>query len=192
MALVGKKDATFEFTCAVCGDTHRGAPSFCFREPPQIARLSDAEKDARVRLSDDLCRLRALGDGEEDAFFIRVTLEIPIHGSEAPFLWGVWVSQSAESFARYLKTFDDDQSGDSSFGWLVDTLPGYRRRTDNGALENLACDVFWGSERRRPTIRIQECDHPLFFDQRDGVSVERAIALAQLALHPRGAGSGDA
>lgn len=169
---------SFEFRCERCGNIHRGSPSFANEAPFNYSELSAGERVARARLTDDTCVI----DGE--SFFIRGTLEIPILDAEDPFCWGVWVSQSKESFKRYLATFQNDQSGDGSFGWLAVTMPGYRRNPDNEPIEHLACNVEWQGQGTRPLVFPQESDHPLFHDVMDGISWERAIELAQKVMHP--------
>jgi hypothetical protein len=58
---------------------------------------------------------------------VRGLLEMAIAGATEPFLWGVWLTQSEDSFMRYLETFDYDQSGTSSFGWLPVAWAPFKR-----------------------------------------------------------------
>ena len=110
---------TFEFHCSACGQTHSGSPSFAYAYPPLFFSVPEHERQHRVRSSADTCII------DDEFFFVRTILEVPIIGAEEPFTWGVWVSQSRESFERYLSTYYQDQSGDRSFGWLTVTIPGY-------------------------------------------------------------------
>lgn len=169
---------SFEFHCDRCGDIHRGAPSFANDAPFNYYELTADERAHRARLTDDTCVI------DSESYFIRGTLEIPILDAEEPFCWGVWVSQSEESFKRYLATFQNDQSGDGSFGWLAVTMPGYRRNAKGEPVEHLACNVEWQTEGTRPLVFPQESDHPLYSDVMDGISWERAIDLAQQVMHP--------
>ncbi|MEM9635660.1 MAG: DUF2199 domain-containing protein [Pseudomonadota bacterium] len=165
---------SFSFKCACCGEIHEGGPSFAYDEPAYIRGLTDEERAERVFLNSDLCVV------DNETFFIRATLEIPINGSDDRFLWGVWVSQSKESFDRYVETYEQDQTGDGSFGWLSVTMPGYKSEgTDD---TNLPTNVVWGNER--PQLKIHDDqDHPLAVDQRDGISWERAVELVVLLNH---------
>lgn len=43
---------------------------------------------------------------EGTQYFLRAILEVPIHGVDQPFLWGLWVSASEASFHRYLDSYD--------------------------------------------------------------------------------------
>jgi hypothetical protein len=168
----------FEFRCSDCGEVHKGSPSFSFAHPIQYGWLDVSERSRRAKLSDDLC---AIDDAE---YFIRGVLEVPIIGADEPFTWGVWVTQSKESFTRYRQTFNGDQSDGGSFGWLTVTMDVYNRSNAGEPLENLACDVWWRGPGMRPSIEIHECDHPLYHDWRHGISWQSAIKLAQATMHP--------
>lgn len=172
-----KRADTFEFVCSYCGKTHSGAPSFSYDQPPQANSIPKEEWAERIKLNDDFCVI------DQEDFFIRGLIEIPILGYDEPFLWGVWVSQSEESFWRYVDTFDQDQSGDGSFGWLSVTMPGYRRTGPGEPLEAIPCDVEWQGKGDRPLVFPQEEDHPLAKDMAHGISVERAAELAVLTMH---------
>ena len=176
-ALDGQAAKSFEFRCGSCGELHRGAPSFAYDKPVYYFEVPEAERGARVHGDADTCVI------DDELFFIRTILEIPIIGSAEPFTWGVWVSQSQESFARYLASYDEDQSGDGSFGWLAVTIPGYGELDASGCWTSLACDVAWGDIGQRPSVHLQAADHPLYIDQREGISWDRAIELARLAMH---------
>ena len=165
----------FSFKCACCGEIHEGGPSFSADEPPLLSQIPEEEREDRIRINSDLCVI------DDEEFWIRATLSVPISGTDDDFLWGVWVTQSKESFDRYMETYESDQSGDGSFGWLVVSMPGYAAA--DGPLVSLPVDVFWGPER--PEVRIHDDqEHPLAFDQREGISWERAVELVTLVLHP--------
>ena len=169
----------FSFRCARCGNVHRGSPSFAYAKPPSYFDVPEAERGRRIFLTSDICAI------DDRIFYIRGLLEIPIHGARDPFAWGVWVTQSEESFRRYLETYDRDQSGMGSFGWLGVDLPTYRRTGKGENIEFLKCNVSWGPAGRRPLVELQDSDHPLCADQRHGISWERTIEIAQAAMHPQ-------
>ena len=173
-ALGGRDEKTFEFRCHECGRIHRGSPSFSTDGPP----ISPDIEDERIVIDTDTCVI------DDEEFFIRGMLEVPIEGAREPFSWGLWVSQSRESFERYVETYDKDQSDDGSFGWLAASLPGYDRSPDGGDPIVLACDVYWRDVGLRPLIVPHECDHQLYRDVVNGISWDRAIELARLIMHP--------
>ena len=183
----GPNSKPFEFRCSKCGEVHRGSPSFSYAEPIYCLDVPEAERGDRITISDDLCRILPAG-GQEDAgtiYCIRTTLDIPIHGAEEPFCWGVWVTQSKDNFDRYVDTFSEDQSSDGSFGWLAVTMPHYKTTGEGDFIEHLECNVEWGAPGRRPKVLLHESSHPLSVDQRNGIEWEKAVAIASQYLHGR-------
>ena len=167
----------FQFRCECCGQIHSGSPSFAYQKPVGYFMVPEEERDDRVMLTEDLCSI------DDETFYIRGLLELPIEGVEEPFSWGLWISQSRESFERYVETFDQDQSGDGSFGWLPVTMPGYIDSNSDAEWESLACDVEWQGPGSRPIIVPHRSDHPLSRDHANGITWDRAIEMAQAVMH---------
>lgn len=182
--LLENSTGTFRYRCACCGNEFEGAPSFGVDTPVFINSVPKNERADRVKLDDDLCIVRPdpKENSDKEIFAIRVTLEIPIHNCPEPFQWGLWVSQSKDSFFRYVETYEEDQSNESSFGWLPVTMPYYGDFDSEEFSGSLACDVNWGPKGQRPTIKLHECDHPLYFDQANGISWDRAVEIAREQL----------
>ncbi len=169
----------FEFQCGECGNWHRGSPSFTYKRPWHYFDIPEAERDKRIKIDKNRCAI------DWESYYIRVNLEIPIKGVKEGFLWGVWISQSEESFQRYVKTYDQDQSGDGSTGWLEVTMPGYAK--DGEATAVLGCYAEWGDASRIPMItKLFDTDHPIQRDMKDGITWDRAVELAQLAINEFG------
>ncbi len=145
--------------------------------------VPEDEREQRVFATDDLCIIRPPegGDERDTSYWIRVILEIPIHGTEEPFCWGVWVSQSKEAFERYRKTYDQDQSDDGSFGWLPVHMAHYRN--PDGTWPMLECDAEWGGKGQRPKITLRGCESQICRDQRDGISWDEAMQIATPLMH---------
>ena len=180
---LGREPQTFEFRCPDCGQIHRGSPSFSLYRPEHVFEVPEAERELRIWATDDLCIIGpAEGEPEsETRYWIRTTLDIPIIGAAEPFCWGLWVSQSKVAFDRYCETFDEDQSEDGSFGWLPVHMKHYRN--PDGSWPMLECDVKWGAVGQRPKLSLWESDNRLFFDQRDGISWDKAISIAAPLMH---------
>jgi hypothetical protein len=167
----------FAFRCSCCGEMHEGSPSFGFRAPDQYASLSEEQKIRIATLSSDLCTIANEGSSDH---FIRAILEVPIHGIEEPFLWGVWVSLSEKSFIRYRETYERAVAGEGFFGWVCNQIKLYPHSKPRPS------DVIVQSEHSRPKVvlhRTDTEDDPLVIDQTDGISVGRAQELAERALH---------
>ena len=162
----------FEYECSTCGQLHQGAPSFSYETP--LAYNPDNHEQSGHKLDSDMCMFH---DEEGDHFFVRVCLEIPIHDFNEPFLWGVWSTLSESNFQRYLQTFDEPDETDSYFGWFSNQLPYYLDTL------NLKINVRPRSEGIRPYIILEETDHPLSLDYHQGISVARAVEIAEVATH---------
>lgn len=165
--------AIFGFKCSTCGEVHEGSPSFAFRAPDPYLEQPKAAQEAG-KLGSDLCWYED-DDGRHQ--FIRVCLEIPIHGVSEPFLWGVWVSLSRKSFERYTETYEEPDTGDRYFGWLCNRLPYYE------STYALKTQVHPRSAKTRPWIELEDSAHALCRDYRDGISIARAQEIAEAVMH---------
>lgn len=163
----------FSFQCTTCGQVHEGSPSFAFDAPAPYLEQSEEVREAGS-LSSDLCTYE---DEDGMHYFIRVCLEVPIHGVSEPFLWGVWVSLSETSFERYVETYDAPDINDCYFGWLCNYLPYY---PNTYAMET---QVHPRNGNTRPYIELDDSDHLLAVHFRQGISIERAQEIAEKIAH---------
>jgi hypothetical protein len=150
-------------------------PDIGWQWPDPYFGVPEPERDERVRSTSDLCVI------DEEHFFIRGILLIPVHGQSERFGLGIWVSQSKQSFDTYLESFDSNEIG-PFFGWLSNKLPFYSEST--WALKTMA--HFQGNGER-PRIELDPCDHPLYRDIVNGISLEQAWRFVHW-----NAGAGDA
>ena len=128
-------------------------------------------------LTEDFCTIT---HSEGTDRFIRAVLEVPIHGVEQPFLWGVWVSLSEKSFDRYRETYNEPIVGECFFGWVCNQIVLYPYEHPRPA------DVVIQGARSRPLVVLHRGDPEddlLVIDQGQGISVARAQELAERALH---------
>jgi hypothetical protein len=111
---------------------------------------------------------------------VRGCLEIPVHGEEDPFIWGVWVSLSRESFEAYLRCYDDAKRSHIGpfFGWLNAGIALYP------STEGVKTMVHLRDDGARPWIELEPTDHPLAVEQREGISVARVAEI--YAYHEHG------
>ncbi len=150
--------------CPTCSREHNEF-SISFKHPS----IQMDSPDDDITLDDDFCASKNSKD-----FFIRVILEIPIIGHHEPFLWGVWVSQSEENYKYYLDHFNEDLKGRHTFGWFSNTLPGYE---NTWSLQTQAC---FSGLKTRPKIELGECDHQLYKDFKNGITLQRAEELMKI------------
>ena len=121
-------------------------------------------------LTENCCILR----GED--YFIRGCLEIPVHGEDEPFIWGVWVSLSRERFKREKRLADDPKRVEEPpyVGWFCSRVPIY---PDTLLLK---ARVHCRPVGTRPFIELQPTDHLLAVEQRSGISVQRVREIFEL------------
>ena len=106
-----------------------------------------------------------------EAYFARTVLRIPIINSKESFEWGVWVSLSEQSFKRYQKVYGTKAELDEKpyFGWLSNQLQGYP-----DCLE-IKTQVHLQGGSMRPLLELDHANpHPLCQEQHDGISLEKA------------------
>jgi hypothetical protein len=166
------------YVCSVCGERHEGpAHSVGFQYPDYYFSIPLEERSHRCVFNSDA----GVVDGEH--YFIRGCIELPIHGEDQPFIWGVWVTQSEASFHKFMAIWDEpDAEPPSTFGWLANAMPGY---PETAELKTMA---HGRKGKLRPWIEVEPTDHPLAVEQREGITVARADELEHLVisrLHPK-------
>lgn len=168
-----------EYRCRCCGQVHRGLPAWHFDEPLGVLAVPPGERARRVDLTSDGCVITH-DDGGPTEFYVKGLLEIPVRGAAEPLVWGVWLSLSEKSFARYVELYDDERraAGEAFFGWFSNRVPGY---PDTALLKTM---VHVREYPMRPWVELEPTDHPLAVEQREGIGRERAIEIAERLLHP--------
>lgn len=164
---------TFTFPCSACGGTHTGLPSFGAEAPWLYEQIAPDEREARCSIDSDGCIIDNLHH------FVRATLDIPVHGQQEPFTWGVWVSLSEDSFNTWDLHFNETRRAHVGpfFGWFSNRLPGYPETL------NLKTRVHLRDDGMRPLIELEPTDHPLAVEQRAGISLGRMAQLHALLMH---------
>ena len=95
-------------------------------------------------------------------------MRIPAHDYEYEFGWGVWVSHKKENFEIYREQFDIDSIG-PFFGWLSTKIDYYSEST-----LSLKTMAHYRGGGLRPRIVLEPSSHPLYLQQRDGISLDEA------------------
>ena len=156
------------FRCSCCGRLVTGLPDLACDAPLHYQQLPEAARAERAKLSSDLCTIDTSEGGDR---FVRGVCLLPVADSEETFGFGVWVSLSPENFRRYVETFDDDDQAKLGpmFGWLCNRLPSYPDTL------NLQTTVVPQDGGARPQVWINEAhaEHPLYIEQRGGISKKR-------------------
>lgn len=158
------------YQCTICGESHDELPALGFKCPDYADLVPIEERRERVKIDDDLCVV------DNEYFFIRGSLIVPIIGQQEGLNFAVWVSQRTDHFMSYVENFDTDDIG-PYFGWLGNEFNFHHQPTLN--LETLA--RFQGNGLR-PNIELKESEHPLSVAQREGVSLDQAWEIAHAYL----------
>jgi hypothetical protein len=162
----------YRFKCSTCEEWHEGLPEIFFDRPCYARAVPDTEWDSRVYLSDDLCSI------DEEHFFIRVRLPLTIIDIGEPWGFGMWTSLSRTNFQRYCDHFDDDMSSwDPMFGYLSNRIENYPETLE------LALLVKPQARGLRPLATLEPCDHPLYIEQCDGISLDKVLKLTEQIRH---------
>jgi hypothetical protein len=158
------------FTCPICKKTHDELPDIGSDAPHEW--VEELREDPDSLLTDDLCII------ERRDYFVRGVLEIPVHGYEHGFGWGVWVSHKKDNFEIYRANFDTAKIG-PFFGWLSTEIGYYPRST-----LNLKTMAHYRGGGLRPRIVLEPGDHPLSRQQQEGISLREAWEIVHRYADP--------
>jgi hypothetical protein len=160
--------------CRDCGAELPSVP-LCYGAdaPWRTLGVSEAEFEKRVDLTDGQCVV------DEQHFFLRGHIEIPVVGSEDSFAWSVWCSVSERSFLQASdRWLEPERVADPPyFGWLMTSLPVYPETL------HLKTSIQSRDVGRVPLVTVESTDHPLAKEQHHGITRARVEEFAHLILH---------
>ena len=162
------------YFCETCGKYHDELPMDLGADAPAIYfHIPEEERESRCELNNDVCVV------DEEHFFIRGCLEIPVVDCDRPFTWGVWASLSKDSFRRTFELWEQvgRESEPPYFGWLSTSLPLYPETL------NLKTHVHTRPVGQRPFIELEPTDHPLAVEQHEGITMDRVKEIASQLMH---------
>lgn len=162
------------FQCATCGAYHTGYPMCYGPSAPEIwYTIPEAEREARCQLSSDQCIV------DEKYFFVLGRVEITIIETGEEFVWLAWVSLSAENFKRTCELWEEEgrETEPAYFAWFSSALP-YAQTT-----LHLEAILHTRPLGERPAIELQECAHPLYHFQKNGMALAELQALTERIMH---------
>ena len=135
--------------------------SFAAEFPDMYANMKREERDTRALIGSDQCVI------DEQRFFLRGCLEVPILGSEEPFVWGLWVSVKEEVYdevSDFWTREGREKLHGPYKGRLANSLTVYPETL------NLKTEISLQSVGIRPLLKIGEADHLLAREQSAGIS----------------------
>jgi hypothetical protein len=169
------------WTCSHCGEIHSGSPfSFAADYPDPYANLRRDQREARAVISSDQCII------DQDQFYIRGCLEIPIRESDEVFMYGVWVRVYEHVFDE-IEDFWEVEGRESRIGpykgRLVNELKIYPDTL------NLRLEIRIQKVGKRPLFFSEDSHHRLTVDQLFGITLQEASAYSCQLLNPTLLGS---
>jgi len=148
--------------------------SFAADFPDMFANMKREERETRALIGSDQCVI------DDKWFFIRGCLEIPILGSDEPFVWGLWASVREAVYDEISDcwTLEGREQAHGPFkGRLGNSLSVYPETM------NLKVEIALQRVGTRPLFKIEEADHLMAQEQSEGITLARAMELASLLLH---------
>ncbi|HEX7288054.1 MAG TPA: DUF2199 domain-containing protein [Candidatus Angelobacter sp.] len=170
-------EAIFDgFRCEICEQFHAGQYlSFASDCPGPYAALSNDDKKASAQFGSDQCVI------DDNQYYIRGLIELPIIGLDEVFLWGAWARIWQKDYEE-LSLCWDTPGREKRIGpfkaRLANNVLGYSPDT-----LNLKCTVHIQAVDVRPHFVMDEPDHPLAIDQRRGISLLHVRRIASLVRH---------
>lgn len=167
---------SYTYTCGACGQLHEGLPFSYFIPAPAPWEVLSRRERWRSVLDEETCVIR---NKEGTFYYIRGNIEIPVLDGPHPFSWTVWVSLSEANFRRAGELWEQPgrENEPPYFGWLGVELP-YPTST-----LHLKALVHTQPVGQRPLIEMEETDHLLAVEQRNGITLAGVQAIAEVALH---------
>jgi hypothetical protein len=160
------------YVCSCCGKSHSEDPNcFLFEMPLYALDVPMAERAKRVDATSDQCVV----DGEH--FFILGNLDVAVKESDLYVRWTTWTTLSRANFLRACDLWETvgRESEPPYFGWLSNPIPGYPKTLSIKTL------VHTQAVGVRPWIEVIEEGHPLWTEQREGISDQRYHELIAAA-----------
>lgn len=165
----------FRFKCKSCDEWHEGMPTFASDAPLYLYGIPEHERASRCDLTSDTCVI------DNKFFFVRGCIEIPVEHTSEAFIYGVWVSLSAQSYDEFVGCLNARRRSHIGpfFGWLSAELALYP------STENLKTRVHLRDNGIRPYIELEPTEHPLAVEQRDGIAHDRVAEIYAFHVHGR-------
>ena len=148
-------------------------PTFGAKRPVSYYKIPEDEREARCQSSNDDCVI------DDKWYFVRGCIDIPVHGADDDFSWGVWVSLSEDNYLTWRDYFGKAKRSHVGpfFGWLNAWLKPYPDTI------NLKTMVHLRDDGIRPYIEIEPSDHPLSVEQRNGITIARLSEIYSIMMH---------
>lgn len=167
--------------CARCDEEHDlDSMDPGFDLPDEAFAVSRAERTLRVKRGKDFCRLE--GDLKLPHYYLRTLLEVQVSGRLQPVRWGIWVEVNWHTFDEVMRLWSDDARLNAG-PWrasLANTIPGFAETL------GLTGTLRFNNLNHITYLTLDDGDHQLIQDQRQGVSAARAVEWLLNVIHSHG------
>jgi hypothetical protein len=161
------------YQCSCCGQEYDELPlTFGYEFPEYYFGVPADERAARIVERESLCVV------DDEHFFHRGRLTIPITDHNQDLVFNIWTSISRDNFMRRNELWNSPEriNEEPYFGWLQSTIPTY------GDTINLKTIAIENEPGLIPTIRMTEEEHRLTSDQQTGITFEKAMEIVGTIL----------
>ncbi len=151
--------------------------SFAADFPDVYANMAESDRGTRALISSDQCII------DDEWFFLRGCLEIPILDRSEVFVWGLWASVKEEVFNEISESWEEEgrETRRGPFkARLANSLSVYQETL------NVKVRIIIQPAGTRPLFIIEEEQHPLAFAQQHGITPVEAMELSATLLHTQG------
>ncbi len=163
--------------CSTCGELHEDVPlSFAADYPDIYANMSPQDRAERTIIGSDQCVI------DEEQFYIRGCMELPVHDSEEVFLWGLWALVWKEDYWEIAESWEE-RGREEKRGPFKGRLANSLKQHYSPDTFNLKITVKIQPVGARPLFMVEEIDHPLAIAQRNGMSRNEVNALVSSIMH---------
>lgn len=178
--------ADLKWQCGSCEEWHTGpcldfgyhAPSYWTQEHENAKRRVDilpqfTRGRPKTLLNEDFCVIN------DQDFFVRGLIHLPIIGAAETFRWGVWGSLSRENFETLIEKQEDPKRVElpPMFSWLSTQIEEYSETL------NLKMYAHIQPPGTCPNFRLELTDHLLAQEYHKGITPERVKAIMLGRLH---------
>ncbi|MFM9837493.1 MAG: DUF2199 domain-containing protein [Cyclobacteriaceae bacterium] len=159
------------YYCSDCGKYHREIPMNYGAQAP-TAYFNLANKDV-AELTQDVCII------EEKRFFIKGQIKIKVENRDEPFSWNVWVEIDKKDFEEEQEYWNEENRFlRKPYSGILDTPLNCYPNT-----LGLKVKVQTAKIGLIPSVTVDETNHPLFFEQENGIDMSRVIMFAKKILY---------
>jgi hypothetical protein len=162
------------YACSHCGKNHSTVEfSFAADFPDTYANLTKEERDTRAIVATDQCII------DQEQFYVRGCIELPVRNSEAAFLWGLWArvhERDYDEIEEYWEFEGKDNRIGPYKGRLANSLELYPETL------NMKLEIKIQPVGTRPLFYLLDKEHPMALEQETGLTRQKAEEYACLLL----------